>query len=83
MILLTEFASVVIRRFEDPGGPLMGTSPKHEDLVHSGQFSMLLLTGFGSLSDLNVRETEGSDNWDLAKTRRFSPFWPVLYAITH
>ena len=83
MLLLTEFASGVIRTFEDPWGPLRGISPKLEDLVYSGQFSIQLLTSFGSLSDLNVRETQGSDYWDLAKTHRFSPFWPVLYAITH
>ena len=49
----------VIRTFENPPGPLTGTSPKLKDLVHSVQFSMLLLTDFGSLSDPNLRETRG------------------------
>ena len=74
MLLLTDCGSRAIRMFGKPGGPITGTSPKLADLVHSGQFSLLLLTDFGSHGDLNDRGTPGSDYGDLAQTRKFDSF---------
>jgi hypothetical protein len=39
---------VVVRTFGEARGPVMATSQKLADFVCSGQFSMLLLTDFGS-----------------------------------
>jgi hypothetical protein len=61
----------------------MGTSPKLADLAYYGQFSMLLLTDFGSRDDPNVQGTLWTAYGDLAKTRRFGPFLPIFYAIIH
>jgi hypothetical protein len=44
---------------------------------------MLLLTDYGFRFDPDVWETLGSAYGDLANTRRFGPFWPVFYGITH
>ena len=55
MLLLTEFACGVILTFEDPCGLVKGASAKLTDLVHCSQFSMILLTDFGSRGDPNVR----------------------------
>jgi hypothetical protein len=72
-----------IQMFGKHRGPLTGTSPILVDLVHSGQFSMVLLTDYGFQVDPDVWETPGSAYGDLARTRRFGPFWPVFYGITH
>jgi hypothetical protein len=72
-----------IRAFGEPRGPVTGTSSKLAVLVHSNQFSELLLTDFGSRGNPNVRGTLGSGYGDVVKTRIFHPFWPVFYAITH
>ena len=69
--------------FGEHRGPLTGTSPKLIDLVHSGQFSMVLLTDFGSRVDPDVWGTPAFAYGDLAKTRRFGPFCPVFNGITH
>ena len=83
MLLLTDFGSRAIRMFGKLVGPINGTSPKLADLVHSGQFSTLLLTNFGSHDDLNDQGTPWSGYRDLTKTHKFGTFWPVFYAITH
>jgi hypothetical protein len=83
MLLLVDFGPGAIRTFREHRGPLTGTSPKLADLVHSGQFSMVLLTDFWSRVDPDVWGTPGSAYGDLAKTRRFGPFWPVFYGITN
>jgi hypothetical protein len=44
---------------------------------------MVLLTDFGSRVDPDVWGTPGSFYEDLAKTRRFGPFWPVFYGNTN
>jgi hypothetical protein len=44
---------------------------------------MVLLTDYGFRVDPDVWETPGSAYGDLARTRRFGPFWPVFYGITH
>jgi hypothetical protein len=44
---------------------------------------MVLLTDFGSRVDPDVWETPGFAYEDLAKTRRFGPFWLVFYGITN
>jgi hypothetical protein len=44
---------------------------------------MLVLTDFGSRVDPDVWGTPGLAYEDLAKTRRFGPFWPVFYGITN
>jgi hypothetical protein len=44
---------------------------------------MVLLVDFGSRVDPDVWGTPGSAYGDLGKTRRFGPFWPVFYGITH
>jgi len=72
-----------IRTYEEPRGPVTGTSSKLVYFVHSGQFSMLLLTDFGSRGDPNVRGTPGSGYGDVVKTRIFGPILPVFCAITH
>jgi hypothetical protein len=72
------FGPGVIRTFGEARGPVTGTSPKLGDLVHSYQFSMLLLTDFGSWGDPNFQGSPGSAYGDLAKTRRFCPFLPVF-----
>ena len=59
------------------------TLSKLADLVHSSQFSMLLLTESRSRGATNVRGTSGTGYGDLVKNRRFGPFWLVFYAITH
>jgi hypothetical protein len=64
-------------------GPLTGTSAKLIDLVHSGQFSIVLLTDFVSRVDPDVWGTPESDYGDLAKTHRLGPVWPVFYGITN
>jgi hypothetical protein len=69
--------------FGEHRGPLTGTSPKFVDFVHSGQFSMVLLTDFESRVDPDVWGTPGFAHGDLAKTHRFGPFWPVFYIITN
>jgi hypothetical protein len=74
---------VVIRTFGEARGPVTGTSPKLADFVRFSQFSMLLLTDFGTRGDPIVRGTPGSACGDLAKTRRFCPFLAVFYAIIH
>ena len=48
-----------IRTFEEPRGPVTGTSSKLAYLVQSYQFSVLLPTNFGSRGDPNVRGTPG------------------------
>jgi hypothetical protein len=83
MVLFTDFGFGSNQTFREPGGPLTGISPKLADLVHSSQFSMVLLTDIGSKVDSDVRGTPGSAYGDLAKTRRFGPFSPVFYGITH
>jgi hypothetical protein len=83
MILLPYFGPGAIRTFREHRNPLTETSPKLIDLVHSGQFSMVLLTDYGFRVDPDVWETPGSAYGDLAKTRRFGPLWPVFYGITH
>jgi hypothetical protein len=72
-----------IRMFGKHPGPITGTSPKLVDLVHSGQCSIVLLTDFGSRVDTDVWGIPGFAYGYLAKTRRFGPFWPVFYRITH
>jgi hypothetical protein len=74
MILLTDFGRGAIRTFKEHRGPLTGTSPKLVDLVHSGQFSMVLLTDFGSRVGPDIWGTPGFAYEDLGKTRRFGPF---------
>jgi hypothetical protein len=69
--------------FGEPRGPVTGISSKLADLIHSDQFSVLLLTDFGSRGDLNVRGTPGSGYRDVVKTRIFAPILPVFCAITH
>jgi hypothetical protein len=69
--------------FGEHRNPLTDKSPKLVDLVHSGQFSMALLTDYGFRVDPDVWETPGSAYGVLAKTRRFGPFWTVFYCITH
>jgi hypothetical protein len=44
---------------------------------------MVLLTDYGFWVDPDVWEIPGSAYGDLANTRRFCPFWPVFYGITH
>ena len=44
---------------------------------------MVLLTDLGSRVDPDFLGTPGSAYGDLAKTRRFGPFWQVFYGITH
>jgi hypothetical protein len=44
---------------------------------------MVLLTDFGSQVDPEVWGTPGFAYGELAKTRRFGPFWPVFYGITN
>jgi hypothetical protein len=68
---------VVDRTFGKARGPVTGTSLKLTDFVRFSQFSVLLLTDFGSRGDPIVRGTPGSAYGDLAKTRRFCPFLPV------
>jgi hypothetical protein len=82
-IIHSFFVVVVVRTFGEARGPVTGTSPKLADFVCSSQFSMLLLTDFGSRCDPNVRGTPGSAYGDLAKTSRFCLFRLVFYAITH
>ena len=72
-----------IRMFHELRELATGSSSKLADLVNSGQFSMLLLTDFGSWGDTNVQGTLGSGYGDLVTTRRFYTFWPVFHAITH
>ena len=48
-----------IGTFRELRGPVTGTSSELAYLVHSGQFSMLLLTDFGYLSGTNVRVLRG------------------------
>jgi hypothetical protein len=74
MVLLTDFGPRAIRTFGEHRGPVTGTSPQLTDLVHSVQFSTVLLTYFGSPVDSDVQGTPWSDYGDLAKTRRFGPF---------
>ena len=69
--------------FGEHRGSLTGTSPKLVDLVHSGQFSMVLLTDLGSRVDQDIWGTPGSAYEDLAQTRRFGPFSLVFYGITN
>ena len=83
MLILIVYGPGSIRTFGEHRGQLTGTSQKLADLVHSGEFSMVLLTDFGSRVDPDVRGTPGLVFVDLAKTRRFGPFWPVFYGITH
>jgi hypothetical protein len=83
MLLLTDFGPGAIRTFREHRGPLTGTSPKLADLARSGKFSMVLLTDLGSRVDQDVWGTPRSAYGDLAKTRRFGPFWPVFHGITH
>jgi hypothetical protein len=83
MVLLTDFGPRVIRTFGEHRGPIMGISPKLADLVHFGQFSMVLITDLGPQVYPDFRGTPGSAYRNLAKTRRFGPFWPVFYGITH
>jgi hypothetical protein len=64
-----------MRTFGEPLGPLTGISPKHIDLVHFGQFSMVLITDLGPRVDSNVLGTLRSSYRNLAKIRRFFPFW--------
>jgi hypothetical protein len=70
-----------IRMFGEPRGPVTGTSSKLAYLVHSDQFSMLLLTDFGSRGDPNVRGTPGSGYGDIVKTSIFRPFITEYCAI--
>jgi hypothetical protein len=72
-----------IRTVGEHRGALKGTSTKLVDLVHSGQFSIVLLTDFGSRVDPDVWGTMGFAHGDLAKTHRFGTFWPVFYGITN
>jgi hypothetical protein len=83
MLLLIDFGPGAICTFGEHQGLLTGTSPKLAGLVHSGQFCTVLLTGFGSRVDPHVWGTPESSYGELTKTRRFGPFWPVLYGITH
>jgi hypothetical protein len=83
MLLLIDFGPGAIPTFGEHQGLLTGTSAKLVDLVHSGQFSMVIVTDFGSRVDPNVWGTPGSAYGDLAKTCRFGPFWPVFYGITN
>ena len=66
-----------LQTFGEFRGPVMGTSSKLVDLVHSVQFSMLLLTDSGSRGARNVRGTSGTGYGDLVKTRRFGAPWTV------
>jgi hypothetical protein len=59
----------------------MGTSPKLADFFRFSQFSMLLLTDFGSRGDPIVRGTPGSSYGDLDKKRRFVQFFQVFCGI--
>jgi hypothetical protein len=72
---------VVVRTFGEVRGPVMGTSPKLADFIRFSQFSMLLLTDFGTRGDAIVRGTPGSAYGHLAKTSRFCPLLPVFCAI--
>jgi hypothetical protein len=49
-----------IRMFGEHRGSLKGSSPKHIDLVHSSQFSMLLLIDFGPGAIRTFRDHRGS-----------------------
>jgi hypothetical protein len=44
---------------------------------------MVLLTDFGSRVDPDVWGTPETAYGELAKSRRFGPFWPVFHGITH
>ena len=83
MLLLTDFGSRGHPNVRGTLGPVMGTLSKLAHSVHSGQFSMLLLTNFGFQGDPNIPLTSRTGYTDIVKTRRFGPFWPVFYAITH
>ena len=61
----------------------MGNSSKLPVLAYFGQFSMQLVTDFGSRCDPDVFETSGSGYRELVKTRTFVLFWLVLHAIAH
>jgi hypothetical protein len=82
-VLLTDFGSRVNPDVSGTPESAYGASPNIVDLVHSGQFSIVLLTDYGFRFDPDVWETPWSAYGDLAKTRRFGPFWPVFYGITH
>jgi hypothetical protein len=83
MVLLTDFGFGSNHTFREPRGPITGISPKLLDLVHSVQFSTVLLTHLGPRVDPDVLGTLRSSYGDLAKTRRCGPFWPVFYGIIH
>jgi hypothetical protein len=67
--------------FGEHRNPLTENSPKLVDFVHSRQFSMVLLTDYGFRVNRDVWETSGSAYGDLAKTRRFGPFWQFSIAV--
>ena len=48
-----------IGTFRELRGPVTGTSSNLANLVHSGQFSMLLLTDFGSRGGTNILVLRG------------------------
>ena len=73
----------VVLTFWDPQGPVTGNSSKLAVLAYYGQFSMQLLTDFGSCDDPNVSGTLVSGHGELVKTRRFVLFALVFYAISH
>ena len=77
------FGPMALQTFGELRGPVTGTSSKFGDLVHCGQFSILLLINSGSRGATNVLGTSGTGYGDLVKTLRFGPSWPVFYAITH
>jgi hypothetical protein len=83
MVLLTDFGFGSNRTFWEPRVPITGISAKLTDLVHSVQFSMVLLTDVGPRVDSDVWGTPGSAYGDITKTHRFGPFWPVFYGINH
>ena len=68
--------------FREPLGPIKGNSSKLAILGYSGQFSMLLVTDFGSHCDPNVCGTSGSSYGELIKSRSFGLFWPLFYPIS-
>ena len=71
----------MIQAFLELRGPVTVNSSKLAVLAYSGQFCMLLITDFGSCRDPNVSGTPGSGYGELVKTRSFSLYRPVLYAI--
>ena len=74
---------VAIRTFWEPWGPITENSSKLAVLAYYDQFSMLLVTDFGSRWDTNLLVTVGSGYVELMKTHSLGLLRPVLYGISH